>query len=245
MKTRVSSRTASRAASQTAGPKRAFVKKVISFFDEYYPNARCSLRFENPFQLLAATILSAQCTDERVNLTTPELFRRYPDPRSLAQAAPEDVEALIKPCGFYHNKAKSLLGMSRDLAEKHGGRVPDRLEDLVKLPGVGRKTANVVLGNAFGIPGLTVDTHLGRVSRRLGLSGNQDPEKVEADLASIIPRERWVLFSHQAIHHGRALCRSQRPRCDECPFLAQCPRTGMNTYEKHIGKIGPGSGGAE
>ncbi len=212
---------------QTAGPKRAFVKKVIDFFDEYYPNAGCSLRFESPFQLLAATILSAQCTDERVNQTTPELFRRYPEPRSLAQAEPEALEALIRPCGFYHNKAKSLLGMSRDLVEKYGGRVPDRLEELVKLPGVGRKTANVVLGNAFGVPGLTVDTHLGRVSRRLGLSGNREPEKVEADLAAIIPKGRWVLFSHQAIHHGRALCRSQRPLCDECPFLTQCPRLGM------------------
>lgn len=210
-----------------AVPAKAFVQKVLRFFDEHYPNARCSLHFENPFQLLAATILSAQCTDERVNKTTPELFRRYPNAQALAHASPPEVEAIIKPCGFYHNKAKSLLGMSRDLAEKHGGEVPKTLAALIKLPGVGRKTANVVLGNAFGIPGLTVDTHLGRVSRRLALSENTDPEKVEADLAAIIPQKRWTLFSHQAIGHGRALCRSQRPLCDACPFFAHCPRVGL------------------
>ncbi|UQZ90042.1 endonuclease III [Deltaproteobacteria bacterium Smac51] len=212
---------------KSAGPTRAFVKKVIGFFDEYYPEAGCSLEFHDPFQLLAATILSAQCTDERVNRTTPGLFRRFPDARSMAQADPEELEEIIKPCGFYHNKAKSLLGMSQKVTEEYGGRIPETLEELVKLPGVGRKTANVVLGNAFGVPGLTVDTHLGRVSRRLGLSASQDPEKVEADLAAVIPRERWTLFSHQAIHHGRALCRSQRPLCHECPFFKSCPRIGV------------------
>lgn len=209
-----------------SGPSKAFVKKVLDFFDEYYPDADCALEFENPFQLLAATILSAQCTDERVNRTAPDLFRRYPEPAALAQADLGEVETIIKPCGFYHNKAKNLIGASQAIVAAHGGEVPRTLEELVKLPGVGRKTANVVLGNAFGVPGLTVDTHLGRVSRRLGLSDNQDPEKVEADLAAIIPRPKWTLFSHQAIHHGRALCRARRPLCENCP-LSICPRIGV------------------
>ncbi|MDR2946050.1 MAG: endonuclease III [Candidatus Adiutrix sp.] len=200
---------------------------MLNFFDEYYPEARCSLDFADPFQLLAATILSAQCTDLRVNQTTPALFAAYPAPEALAAAPLEDVEALIKPCGFYHNKAKSLIGMSRAMTSAHGGQVPQTLEELVKLPGVGRKTANVVLGNAFGIPGLTVDTHLGRVSRRLGLSQNTDPERVESDLAVVIPQAKWTLFSHQAIAHGRALCQSRRPRCEACPFAA-CPRLGLD-----------------
>lgn len=212
---------------RTAGPSKAYVKKVLDFFDEYYPEARCSLNFGDPFQLLAATILSAQCTDERVNRTTPALFAAYPGPKAMAEADLESLEAVIKPCGFYHNKAKSLIGMSRALMTDHAGRVPQTLEELVRLPGVGRKTANVVLGNAFGVPGLTVDTHLGRVSRRLGLSRSQDPEKVEADLAAIIPREKWTLFSHQAIAHGRALCRARRPLCEVCPFFAACPRLGV------------------
>ena len=211
---------------RAAKPSKAYVKKVLDFFDEYYPEAHCSLEFADPFQLLAATILSAQCTDERVNRTTPDLFARYPTPEALAAANLEDLETVIKPCGFYHNKAKNLIGMSRTVVGDHAGRVPNTLEELVKLPGVGRKTANVVLGNAFGVPGLTVDTHLGRVSRRLGLSASQDPEKVEADLAAVIPREKWTLFSHQAIAHGRALCQSRRPRCEVCPFSA-CPRLGV------------------
>lgn len=208
-------------------PTKARLKKILAAFDELYPEARCSLEFASPFQLLAATVLSAQCTDERVNRTTPALFRRYPDPASLAQADPEELEALIKPCGFYHHKAKSLLGLSEKLMKEHGGQVPQTLDELVRLPGVGRKTANVVLGNAFGIPGLTVDTHLGRVSRRLGLSPNQDPEKVETDLAGLIPRAKWTLFSHQAIYHGRALCRARRPLCDQCPLADFCPRLGV------------------
>ena len=208
-------------------PTKAFVRKVLEFFDQYYPEARCSLEFETPFQLLVATILSAQCTDARVNQTVPGLFRRYPTPPALAQADPAELEALIKPCGFYHNKAKSILGASQMIVTEYGGEVPAVLEKLIKLPGVGRKTANVVLGNAFGVPGLTVDTHLGRVSRRLGLSASQDPEKVEADLAAVIPKARWTLFSHQAIYHGRALCKARRPWCDRCP-LTICPRLGVD-----------------
>lgn len=207
-------------------PGRAFVQKVLAFFDQYYPEAHCSLEFNTPFQLLAATILSAQCTDERVNRTTGPLFERYPEPAAMAQANPEELEEIIRPCGFYHNKSKNLISASREIVEKYGGQVPDSLEELIGLPGVGRKTANVVLGNAFGVPGLTVDTHLGRVSRRLGLSANTDPEKVEADLAQIIPQAKWTIFSHQAIYHGRALCRARGPLCGQCP-LNICPRIGV------------------
>lgn len=213
-------------AKRKSAPTRIFVKKLLDFFDEYYPRAECALAFENPFQLLVATILSAQCTDERVNRTTPDLFRRYPDQASMARADLDELETIIKPCGFYHNKARNIIAASRVIEENHGGQVPRTLEELVRLPGVGRKTANVLLGNAFGVPGLTVDTHLGRVSRRLGLSANQDPEKVEADLAAIIPRPRWTLFSHQAIAHGRALCKARRPLCESCP-LNICPRIGV------------------
>ncbi|MDL2226149.1 endonuclease III [Deltaproteobacteria bacterium OttesenSCG-928-M10] len=210
------------------GPAKGYIRKILNFFDEYYPAAHCSLDFHDPFQLLAATILSAQCTDERVNRTTPALFARFPGPVAMASADPAEVEAIIKPCGFYHNKAKSLIAASESIVRDHSGRVPDTLEELVRLPGVGRKTANVVLGNAFGVPGLTVDTHLGRLSRRLGLSQNTDPEKVEADLAGLIPRPRWTLFSHQAIAHGRALCRARGPLCGQCPFEPSCPRTGVD-----------------
>ncbi len=208
---------------------KASVKSILTKLDELYPwDGVCFLNYKEPWQLLFATILSAQCTDERVNRTTPALFAAYPGPEALAAAEPEAVEALIKPCGFFHNKAKSLIGMSRALMAGHAGRVPRTLDELVSLPGVGRKTANVVLGNAFGVPGLTVDTHLGRVSRRLGLSRNLDPERVEADLALVIPRAKWTLFSHQAIAHGRALCRARRPLCGACPLTA-CPRLGTDS----------------
>jgi endonuclease-3 len=208
-------------------PPAGLVKKILAVFDECYPSASCRLDFQTPFQLLAATILSAQCTDERVNLTAPELFRRYPDAAALAGADLGELEAVVRPCGFYHNKAKNLIAASRQILAEHGGQVPATLEELVKLPGVGRKTANVVLGNAFGLPGLTVDTHLGRFSRRLGLSASQDPDKVEADLAALIPRSRWTLFSHQAIAHGRAWCRARRPRCGPCPLAGVCPQIGL------------------
>lgn len=203
-----------------------FVKKLLAFLDERYPAASCSLEFRDPFQLLVATVLSAQCTDARVNATTPALFARYPDAQAMAAAPLGEIEALIKPCGFYHAKAKSLSGLSQMIVAHHGGQVPGTLGELVKLPGVGRKTANVVLGDAFGVPGLTVDTHLGRVSRRLGLSQETDPAKVEADLAKVIPQGRWTLFSHQAILHGRALCRARKPLCGQCPFRPHCPFEG-------------------
>ena len=212
-----------RPADKAGRPTAAYVREVLAFFDANYPEAGCALVFQNPFQLLAATVLSAQCTDARVNQTTPALFARFPGPRDLAQADPAEVEALVRPCGFYRHKAGHLIELSRALCRDHGGEVPRTLEELVALPGVGRKTANVVLGNAFGLPGLTVDTHLARLSRRLGLSAGRNPEEIEADLARIIPPARWTLFSHQAIAHGRAVCRARRPGCETCLFAA-CPR---------------------
>lgn len=202
-------------------PKR--VRAILAGLDQLYPHARCALHFNSPFELLAATILSAQCTDEQVNKVTPALFARFPDAAAMAQAEPEELMEVIRPTGFYRNKAKSLMGMSRALVERHGGRVPGELEALVKLPGVGRKTANVVLGEAFNVPGISVDTHLGRVSLRLGLTDQQDPVKAEFALMEVIPRERWTLFSHQMIWHGRTLCQARKPRCGECPLLPHCP----------------------
>ena len=208
---------------KTGRPSAAYIKKLLAFLDDDYPEAACGLIFQNPFQLLAATVLSAQCTDARVNQTTPALFASFPGPKDMAKANLAEVEALVRPCGFYHHKARNLIELSRDLCRDHGGEVPRTLEELVALPGVGRKTANVVLGNAFGLPGLTVDTHLGRLSHRLGLSSSRNPEGIEADLARLIPPNRWTLFSHQAIAHGRAVCRARRPGCETCSFSA-CPR---------------------
>jgi endonuclease-3 len=216
-------KTARPPAAPSAAPSKAYVRKVLAFFDASYPEAGCSLRFQNPFQLLAATVLSAQCTDARVNQTTPALFARFPGPTALARADLAEVEDLVRPCGFYHRKARHLVELSLALCRDHGGDVPRTMEELAALPGVGRKTANVVLGNAFDLPGLTVDTHLGRVSRRLGLSASRDPEEVETDLARLVPQARWTLFSHQAIAHGRTVCRARRPGCEGCSFTA-CPR---------------------
>lgn len=189
-----------------------------------YPDAHCELDHTGPYQLLVATILSAQCTDKRVNLVTPALFEHYPDAESLAVADPRELEALIKPTGFFRNKAKSLLGMAGGLLDRFGGSVPPRMEDLVTLPGVGRKTANVILGTAFDIPvGVVVDTHVGRVSRRLGLTRHSDPVKVETVLMKLFPRKNWTLLSHLLIFHGRRVCVARRPRCAECVLNDICP----------------------
>ncbi|MEO6462880.1 MAG: endonuclease III, partial [Candidatus Eisenbacteria bacterium] len=186
------------------------------------------LDYRNAFELLVATILSAQCTDERVNLTTPEVFRRWPDAPSLAAADLPEIEETIRSTGFFRMKAKALSAMSKDLVEKFGGQPPERLDDLVTLRGVGRKTANVVLGNAFGInEGVVVDTHVGRLSRRLGLTRELDPVKVEQDLMQAIPKKEWTLFSHLLIHHGRSDCIARKPKCSLCPLRAQCPRVGV------------------
>lgn len=193
-----------------------------------YPQAHCSLDFASPFQLLIATILSAQCTDKRVNMVTPELFRRWPDAATLAGAKQRDLEAVIRSTGFFRAKAKSLLGCARALVDRHGGEVPRTIEELVRLPGVGRKTANVVLGTAFGIAsGVVVDTHVGRISRRLGLTRAADAVRAERDLVRVVPRENWIQFSHWLIEHGRGVCSARRPVCDDCSLLDLCPRVSV------------------
>jgi endonuclease-3 len=200
-----------------------------------YPDARCALDHRDPFQLVVATILSAQCTDARVNLTTPALFARYPDAASLAAARTEELEGLIKSTGFFRNKARSLIGLGQALISRHGGKVPSDPAELSALPGVGQKTANVVLANAFGVPALAVDTHIFRVARRLGLSKATTPEKVEADLCRLFPREDWIELHHQLIFHGRRTCDARRPACATCPLLDLCP-TGLGQMkDPHLG----------
>jgi endonuclease-3 len=178
----------------------------------------------SPLELLVATILSAQCTDERVNLVTPVVFARYRTARAYAEAYPEEMETIIKSTGFYRNKTKSLIGMGRALVERHGGEVPHTLAELTKVPGVGRKTANVVLGNAFGLDeGVVVDTHVSRLSQRLGFTRHADAGKIERDLMTLVPRKEWTLFPHLMIHHGRAICQARKPRCEMCPINDLCP----------------------
>ena len=196
-------------------PERA--REIYDRLAEHYPDAHCALDYKSPYQLLVATILSAQCTDKRVNMVTPVLFKRYRTPASMADANPAELEEMIKSTGFYRNKAKSLLGMARALVDRHRGKVPDELEELVELPGVGRKTANVVLGNAFDKnEGVVVDTHVGRVSQRLGLTRETDPVKIEQDLMRLYPSERWTMLAHLLIEHGRRICVARRPKCEEC-----------------------------
>jgi endonuclease III len=191
-----------------------------------YPDAHCELDFKSPLELLVATILSAQTTDKRVNMVTPTLFARYTTAADYAGADREELEKIIQSTGFYHAKANSLMGLGQALCERYGGEVPPRLKDLVTLPGVGRKTANVVLGNAFGVPGLTVDTHFGRLARRFGWTTSLDPEKVEAEVATLIPRKEWTILSHRLIWHGRRICHSRRPACGACPLARLCPSFG-------------------
>jgi endonuclease-3 len=200
-----------------------------------YPDARCALDHADPFQLVVATILSAQCTDARVNLTTPALFARYPDAAALADADPAELEALIKSTGFYHNKARNLIGLGQALLARHDGAVPADSAALGALPGVGQKTANVVLANAFGVPALAVDTHIFRVARRLGLSKAATPEKVEADLCRVFPREEWIELHHQLIFHGRRVCEARRPACGACPVAELCPTGQGQIKDPHLG----------
>jgi endonuclease-3 len=198
--------------------------EILARLRAAYPDARCALQHRNAFELLCATILSAQCTDARVNLVTPELFARYPTPAALARAKQTEVEAIIRSTGFFRNKAKSLIGMAQALTAEHGGRVPRSMEELRVLPGVGRKTANVILGNAYGInEGITVDTHVGRLSRLLGLTRHADPVKIEQDLMPLFPREHWALLAHLLIFHGRQVCIARRPRCLACVLADICP----------------------
>ncbi len=206
--------------------------RVVAELARLYPHSTCSLHHRNPLQLLIATILSAQCTDERVNQVTPALFKRYPTAQALAEAKPAELERLIQSTGFYRNKAKSILGCCRAIVERHGGEVPRRLEELVHLPGVGRKTANVVLGTAFGIPGMVVDTHVSRLSQRLGLAKAGTPEKIEQQLMAIVPPEEWVALGHRLIDHGRKVCQARKPRCQECTLEPFCPRLGVKDAPK-------------
>ncbi|MFJ9624714.1 endonuclease III [Streptomyces sp. NPDC101181] len=193
---------------------------------EVYPYAHPELDFRNPFELLVATVLSAQTTDLRVNQTTPALFAAYPTPEDMAAAVPEEMEEIIRPTGFFRAKTKSLLGLAAALRDEFGGEVPGRLEDLVKLPGVGRKTANVVLGNAYGVPGITVDTHFGRLVRRWKWTDEEDPVKVEAVVAEIFPKSEWTMLSHRVVFHGRRICHSRKPACGACPIAPLCPSYG-------------------
>ena len=203
---------------------KAHALEILERLRKEYPDAHCELDFETPLQLLIATILSAQCTDKRVNMVTPELFTTYPDAASLASADSETLENLIKSTGFFRNKTRSLLGMSSAVAEKHSGQVPSTMDELVNLPGVGRKTANVVLGNAFDInEGIVVDTHVGRLSIRLGLTNETDPVKVEQALMPLIPRDDWTLVAHLLIFHGRRVCLARTPRCESCVLADVCP----------------------
>lgn len=201
--------------------------EVDDVLTEEWPDARCELDFTTPFELLVATVLSAQTTDVRVNAVTPTLFRRWPGPAELAGASQEELEAVLRPLGFFRAKATSLRGLAAALLADHGGQVPADLDALVRLPGVGRKTANVVLGNAFDVPGITVDTHVGRLARRLGWTEHKDPVKVERDIAALVPRERWTMLCHRLIFHGRRVCHSRRPACGACVLAGVCPSYGV------------------
>ena len=202
--------------------------QVARLLEQTYGQAECALIHASPFQLLVATILSAQCTDERVNSVTPRLFQKYPTPAALADSTQDDVEAIVQSLGFFRAKATHIRGMARRLVEVHGGEIPRTLDELVQLPGVGRKTANVVLGTAFGIPsGVVVDTHVRRITGLLGLTQHTDPVKIEIDLQKLLPSSEWIQFSHRLIHHGRRICIARRPRCTECPLLPHCQRVGL------------------
>ena len=213
---------------ESAAARALRAARIADRLADTFREARCSLDFESPFQLVIATILSAQCTDKRVNLVTPELFRRWPGPEALAAAKQREVEDVIRSTGFFRAKAKSIVGCARAIAERHGGEVPQTIDELVKLPGVGRKTANVVLGSAFGIiSGVVVDTHVGRISRRFGLTKAADAVRAERDLVRVLPREHWIAFSHRVIELGRGVCSARRPRCESCPLSDLCPRVGV------------------
>jgi endonuclease III len=215
---------AARFSRESKAAKRQRTLEILERLHREYPDAKCSLNFRNPYELLVATILSAQCTDERVNQVTPALFKRFPKPDDLAGARTEELEEMIKSTGFFRNKTKSLLGMSNAVVDRHHGKVPDAMDELVDLPGVGRKTANVVLGNAFGkAEGVVVDTHVTRLSQRLGLTKETDAVKIELDLMALVPREEWTVVSHLFIDHGRAVCKAPTPKCEICVLNNICP----------------------
>jgi endonuclease-3 len=211
------------AARRAAGTDPGRVAAILAKLDEAYPAAVCELTHDNPFQLLISTILSAQCTDVRVNEVTKTLYPKYPTPQAFASASPKELEEHIRPTGFFRNKTKSIMGASKAVVEEFGGQVPRTMEEILTLPGVARKTANVVLGTAYGIAsGIVVDTHVQRISQRLDLSRNDDPKKIEQDLLQVIPQEKWILFSHQIIWHGRRVCQARKPKCAECNLESLC-----------------------
>ncbi|MFE5935951.1 endonuclease III [Streptomyces sp. NPDC056470] len=224
-------KTVARSAPKAAKPESRLAmvrraRKINRELAEVFPYAHPELDFRNPFELLVATVLSAQTTDLRVNQTTPALFAKYPTPEDLAAAVPEEVEELIRPTGFFRAKTKSIMGLAAALRDDFGGEVPGRLDDLVKLPGVGRKTAFVVLGNAYGVPGITVDTHFMRLARRWKWTESDDPVKIEAEIAEIFPRSEWTMLSHRVIFHGRRICHARKPACGACPIAPLCPAYG-------------------
>ena len=229
---------------ESQAARRVRASEIVKLLEQAYPDAACALKHRNPFELLVATILSAQCTDKMVNQVTPRLFARFRDARALADAPPAEVERIIQPTGFFRQKTKSIQAAARDIVERFGGTVPGTLEELVTLRGVGRKTANVVLGDAFGVPGLTVDTHMTRVNRRLGLTHHEDPVKIERDLMQLVPREQWTLYSHRVIHHGRVCCEARRPQCERCPLRDVCPFPGSRSARARPVRKAPRSAAA-
>lgn len=222
---------------ESAEARRRRARQAIRLLERAYPDATIALRFTNPLELLVAAILAAQCTDERVNQVTEGLFRTYRSARDYATADPAIFEAAIRSTGFFRAKTRAILGMARAVIDRHGGEVPRTLDELTALPGVGRKTANVVLGNAFGIPGIAVDTHVSRVTQRLGLAAASDPDRIEAELAAVVPQSRWTRFCHLVQAHGRQVCRALRPACPTCPVRALCPWPGRAR------PAGPGAAG--
>jgi endonuclease-3 len=211
--------------------KKVRAKAIYRQLSKSYPNVRCELDYNSAFQLLVATVLSAQCTDKRVNQTTPALFKKYPNPKKMAKADLKDIQRLVKPTGFFRAKAKNIKALSNKIMEDFDGDVPSNLEDLITLPGVGRKTANVVLGHAFGIPGITVDTHFGRLSRRFGWSKQSDPVKVEFEVGELIAEKEWTNLSQRMIWHGRRVCHSRKPACGACPLAKLCPSYGIGEVD--------------
>ena len=211
--------------------KKVRAKVVYRQLSKSYPNVRCELDYKNAFQLLVATVLSAQCTDKRVNQTTPALFKKYPNPQKMAKADLRDIQKLVKSTGFFRAKAKNIKGLSNKIMEEFDGKVPNNLEELIVLPGVGRKTANVVLGHAFGIPGITVDTHFGRLSRRFGWSKQNNPVKVEFEVGELIPEKEWTNLSQRMIWHGRRVCHSRKPACGACTLAKLCPSYGIGEID--------------
>jgi endonuclease-3 len=227
--------------SRTALVRRA--RRINRELARIYPDAHCELDFQSPLELLVATILSAQCTDRRVNQVTPVLFARYRTAADYAAANRDDIEKIIMSTGFFRAKTSSIIGLGQALCERYGGEVPGRLKDLVTLPGVGRKTANVVLGNAFGVPGITVDTHFGRLARRFGWTTSEDPDKIEQEVGALFPKSEWTMLSHRLIWHGRRVCHARRPACGACGLAALCPSFGVGPTDPQVAerlvKTGP------